>query len=192
MVKFDIYCQDAVTFSENCCVTYKEREKIYIGNYYQCNYKTFLYFNLPTILDPSKLIRARLILSKVPIDSHENTSLSLYCNCEYNIIQFLDFFNDNICNYDRPNMDNCKTISFYNKKRAGTLDTEITSMVQAWLYNEIENNGMLLSGNTYSELISFASNNYKTKIMRPIIRITYKDNIYDNLKCIPSSISLNN
>jgi len=188
MSLLDLTCQNSVSSSKDCCHIDRKKECLCLGN----NYQIYLSFNLPASYSCLRnLQQARLILFKIPTLNSENQTIK-GCN-SYSIYPLLDFFSIYSCLFTPPKIDYSKREKFQVEECSSYTDVDITSIVKAWINQEIENKGLVLIGNNDSVPITYASDRNKIKGLRPILRLIYEDiNICLPLSMTPSAVAVEN
>lgn len=173
----DLICQKSVSLSKDSYCTKSGKNLLKLGSSYQM----YLFFNLPCPYKCLKnLKQAKLILYKIPSHSDTENNLTGYSS-KYNAYPLLDYFSNCICSFPLPNYDHSKKITFEDNARSSYTEVDITEIAQTWINEEIENKGLLLAEKNDSKLITYDSDSYFPKGMRPVLRLSYKDS---NL-CLP-------
>lgn len=164
----DIRCYESTSSTNDCCCLNKNKESVFIGN----DFVTYLYFNLPISAYSNHLKQARLILFKLPEHCIDNQTA--YQNTQYSIYPLLEFFNIYSCMFSAPEID-CKQRIIYEENDCccSYIEIDITSIVNEWIGNRIENKGLRLEGNKNTRLITYASDKYPIEGMRPLLRLIY-------------------
>lgn len=172
----DLPCKNSVSFSKNCCNIKVCNQILLLGGHH--HYLSFLYFDLPPYSDIKDLKCAKLILFKHPMHIRDFDS---HCNCHkdrsYNAVSpLLEFFSTYSRLYQIPKADYSKQVMFEDDESLCYTEIDITSIVQEWKNDSMENRGIMLSGNDCNKPICYASEKNDTKSMRPMIRLIYKEN----------------
>jgi len=162
----DLTCWESVSLrnGNTCCAN--NNEKLHIG----CNFETYLFFELPAAAFFDHLITARLILFKIPMNFNKT---SLRSN-QYSVYPLLDFFNIYSNCYTPPKTDDNLRVDYEDQACTGYTDIDITAVVNAWIDGKPENKGLLLNGAPNAHHLVYASNQFETAGMRPMLRLTYE------------------
>ena len=162
----DLRCQEAVSFLSGSCNACVATETLLLGG----DNQIFLSFDFPPYAYLKLLKQAKLILFKIPLQmktASDYTSYSAY--------PLLDYFSVYSCMYDPPMADYGRHEIFVDKQSCAYTEADITNVVKDWIEEEIENKGLLLTGNINKRLITYASGQYHRKGMRPKLRLIYED-----------------
>ncbi|MFA9464301.1 MAG: DNRLRE domain-containing protein [Velocimicrobium sp.] len=187
MSVLDIKCDNAVSSTKNCCCMEKNKGYLRLG----CEYQIYVSFNLPSYSYLESLKEARLILFKIPMQGRDNL-VDKECN-DYSVYPLLDFFSNYSCMYLPPQLDFSRKKSFVDKECVNHTEVDITDIVKAWIHEEIENKGLLLTGKDDTRGITYASDRYSINGMRPMLRLIYEDvSICHPLTMIPCTIEIEN
>lgn len=134
-------------------------------------YASFLFFDLSPISLITRVTSAKLTLFKIPIKPS-------WDNCvewQYEVAPLLEYINVYGEYYKQePEIEKKWAFFFKEEEEKGSLQLDLTEIVNQWLIGSIENKGILLQGNHCSNLIQFASPNYEVAAMCPFLRITYE------------------
>jgi hypothetical protein len=79
--------------------------------------------------------------------------------------------------YTEPRIEDDLGISFRNDDCCSYTEVDVTNIVSAWFDEEIEEKGLLLTGECNASKICYASDEFQWKGMRPILRLIYQENI---------------
>jgi hypothetical protein len=164
----DLNCWESVSLLNGSACGANTGDKLHVG----CNFETYLFFELPSAAFCSRLITARLILFKIPMNSDE-VHTTPWCN-QYRVYPLLDFLNIYGNCYTPPRTDDNLRVDYQDQPCTGYADIDITEIVRAWLNKNPENKGLLLNGAPNAHLLSYASNKFETAGMRPMLRLTYE------------------
>ena len=170
----DLRCQESIYMTEHCYYSNSNNEILLLGKACQSRYICYLFFELPPCFCVQNLVEVRLILFKVPQENKKDMSVKNQY-ARYRVGPLLDFFSIYSCYYGPMCVDEYLTVSFTDEYCYSYVEIDITNIVRAWMQGNIENRGLLLSGNKYAPLISHASNQFKIDAMRPRMRVTYKE-----------------
>lgn len=133
---------------------------------------TYLFFEIPTPSFFERLVKAELVLYKIPADTCQPPCTP---DCDrYFIYPLLDYFNIYGKCFEPPHIDECLSVEFRDQARIGYYDINITKIVEAWIGGGPENKGLLLSSLPNARRLVFASNQFKAPGMRPMLRLTYE------------------
>lgn len=208
MAILDLVCKNSVSFSTDCYNTKTDNKRLYVGGAY--NYISFLYFPIPPYLYNKELVSAKLILFKHPLSKHKvigsKRCYSEYCyyykehdcikeyDCnndksnKYILCPLLEYFSVYSDSYSVPKADLSKKISFVNDVTLCYTEIDITKIMESWLNEDIDNKGVMLFGNDFSNLISYGSENDDVAGMHPVIRLAYKEKpcpeVLSSIPCI--------
>lgn len=166
----DLSCRESVcSFKEGCNIS-GCTESLLLGG----DSQIYLSFDLLPYSYLKYLKQARLVLFKIP--SRVIPSQATGNDKSYELYPLLDFFSAYSCVYDLPAVDYDRKERFVDQEFCSYSEADITSIVKAWLQGEIENKGLLLTGSEETRLITYASDRYDRKGMRPMLRLIYEDN----------------
>lgn len=151
-------------------------------------YFTYMRFNLSRMNHLNKVMKAQLILFKVPIEQSKNHRM----DWKYKVVPLLDYVN--VCGqcYMRPRGDEVQAVFFKDNADMGYLEIDLTNIVNEWLSGKIENKGILIAGRRGSNLLKFAGPKDDMKLMRPFLRVTYEIKVEGTPMVRPSTIPLPN
>lgn len=170
MSLMDLQCQESVSSFKDSCNFCRDKKFIFLGG----DYQTYLSFPLPPYSYIKHLKQAKLILFK--IYAHYITAqMKNYCT-QYDVYPLLDFFNYYICRFAPPAVDDSRMECFTDNECYGYSEVDITCIVKSWIHEDIENKGLLLKGYKNTRIITYASDSYDIKGMRPMLRLIYDEN----------------
>lgn len=172
----DLKCIESICATDNCCFSLENKEIIMIGNENCYDYKTYLKFELLPYLQIKVLQQAKLILFKVPQIVREEQMDYYSQDNEYKIYPLLDFFSAFINIYAKPRIADDLGISFRNDDCCSYTEVDVTTIVNAWIDEKIEEKGLFLTGEGIASRICYASDEFQWKGMRPILRLIYQEN----------------
>lgn len=175
----DVNCRESMSIPKKGCNACVCMETLLLGS----DYESYLWFDLPPYQTLKNLQAAKLVLFKVPsilITREEAERVS-----SYELYPLLDYFSEYSGFYDRPPVDLARKVEFIDRRDYSYTEADITSIVTAWLNMEVENKGMVLMGNENVRLISYASEGYARRGMRPMLRLVYEDVVCPPLSCVP-------
>lgn len=174
----DLQCQETANTSLTCQFCNINKDYLLLGNGFQI----YLFFELPPYPYIKNLKQATLILFKTGTNcpSMETTDF-----VHYNAFPLLDYFSAYICKFTPPAKDYTKKITFTDRSRQAYTEIEMTGIVKSWIDEELENKGLLLTGKKETPLLTYASELYDIKGMRPMLRLIYKDYVI----CPPLSVA---
>lgn len=92
--------------------------------------------------------------------------------------------------YVPPTFDYSLGEYFKNSESCCYTEADISCIVRAWLDQKIEDKGLLLTGKGGSGILTFASDTYDIKGMRPVIRLNYEERICEPLSSVPCIVKL--
>lgn len=165
----DLSCRESVCTRKEGCNVFGCMETLQLG----LEYQIYLSFDLPPDYYIKYLEQAKLVLFKIPtkcMTSEETEEES------YEIYPLLDYFSTYPCFYDPPAVDEERKVQLIDSEHCSYSEADITSLVKAWLNHEIENKGLMLTGSEAERVITYASDCYERKGMRPMLRLIYEDN----------------
>lgn len=175
MSLMDLKSQDSICCSKDFNYIYKEKESLILGKDQNRNYIIYLYFNLPPYSYLKKLKQARLILFKLPANYEENQAYANDYYTDYHVYPLLDFFSIYSYQYHAPSLDSSRRVSFKDNGYYSYSEIDITSILEAWKNEEIENKGIILMAGYNAQTITYVSNNYGATGMQPRLRLIYED-----------------
>lgn len=165
----DLKCGHSFSSAPLCPSSCKNSERMLLGRGYQI----FLYFEVPPCIGMRSVKQARLILFKIP-------EIGTYCYSgtppsAYFAYPLLEFYSPYGCMYAPPYIDDGRGTEFCDAPDRCTTEVDVTGMVNAWLENSIENKGLLLTASEDSSLIVYASHQYESRAMNPMLRLVCED-----------------
>lgn len=176
----DLNCRETVSLPKEGCNPCGCEESLVLGR----NYQIYLSFELPADYYLKNLKEAKLVLYKLPmVVQNEGSS-------EYEVYPLLDFFSAFSGVFDRPAVDEERKETFTDQESCAYSEADITSIVKAFLGEKVENKGILLTGSEETRIITYASDGYEIRGMRPMLRLIYEDMICIPLSCVPCKISI--
>ena len=166
----DLTCRESISLmngGQDFAYENDAGNKLFLGY----NVNTYLFFELPPIAFYCHILQARLLLYKIP----------LYCtgiaselpNSQYSVCPLLDFFSSYSNLYTQPRTDDSFIVNFEDQTNMSYTEIDITAIAGAWIEENIENKGLLMTGNLGAQQLIYASDQYKTVGMRPMLRLTY-------------------
>jgi hypothetical protein len=171
MSLIDLKCQESICFSEDCNYINTENENLLLGRSDYCDYLIYLYFDLIPCLFSKEIKQAKLILFKLP-PKLRNRIYYRNQNVKYSIYPLMDFFSIyNCC----PNIEYNQIVNFEDRQCFSYSEIDITPIIKSWIDEEIENKGLLLMGNKYARIITYASDRYRIIGMQPRLRLIYEE-----------------
>lgn len=172
MSLIDLKCQESISFSKNCNYINKDNENLLLGRSDYCDYLIYLYFDLLPCSFLKDIKQAKLILFKLPPKLRNQI---YYRNqyAKYSVYPLMDFFSIYYCCL---NIEYSQEVNFEDKHCCSYSEVDITSIVKTWIDEEIENKGLLLTGNIDTRVITYASDRYRIKGMQPRLRLIYEEN----------------
>ena len=185
MSLIDVKCEESFYLTNDCCYIKNEPHNLLLGHDCTNDYSIYLHFNLPPYYYLQNLKQARLLLFKLAFSNCQNQ------DAKYNICPLLDFLGFYYCTDSIPAIDNSRKVTFQDSDCSVYTEIDITSIVKSWIKEDIENKGLLISGNDCSHIIDYASSQYAIKGFRPMLRLIYDDNIYcEPLSTTPCDIDI--
>lgn len=172
MSLIDLECKYTINVSNDCSKINRNKYTLIIGNSRLVSYIASLYFNIPPYPFIKNLIQAKLTLFKIPLEAGTANRCPKRHNASYSAYPLLDFFN--IYNCDISIDYSLKTDFYYNPLECFT-EIDITEIAEAWIQGYIENKGILIVGNNYSNVVKYASSDYEIIGMRPVLRLILND-----------------
>lgn len=189
MSVLDLECWESVYYYQNYCIN--GSDKLYLGKYGINNYLVYIYFRLPPFLFNEKVKETRLVLFKVPVSNYEQCQIGNMKKAQYCVSPLLVFFSTIGCCHLENKIDYGKSVYYEDFAYSTYNEIDITVIMQAWIREKIENKGLLLAGIDGAGVISYGSDSYEIKVMRPLIRITYEDNhIIQPMKEVPCIVEV--
>lgn len=192
MSLIDIKCQEAICITKDYQYINMEKKRLFLGHNCYHDYLIYLYFDLYSYYCYGDLKEAKLILFKIPSKSSENRSCYKGKQNKYSLYPLLDFFNIYGYKFEEPNIDPNLRVNFDDEKLCGYTEIDITNIVKMWIKGDVENKGVLLIGDKYSRIITYACHRYFILGMRPMLRLNYGENsICKPLNVISSIVTVN-
>ncbi len=184
MSYMDLACRESVSLMNGTgCFEYRS-DRLRVG----CNYKTYLYFELPPEAFSGRLARARLVLFKVPVkapDAFFCPRNDFYCACP-----LLDYFSVYSNCFSPPVFDAGLCADYADEARAAYTEIDVTEIARAWLKGKPENKGLLLDGRAGAAQIVYASGRHEAAGMRPLLRLAY-EGASPPLNAAPCTVKVN-
>jgi hypothetical protein len=147
------------------CVSYKK--KIYWGFPFQ----TYLFFEIPTEVYVTPLLRANLILHKIPNCCRINREV---VQTGYVLSPLLNYYSIYSDCYSFPEVDLNYSVEYSNSPCTGYSEIDITNIVVSWMNGTTENKGLLLTGSPCTESLVYASGDDEISAMHPMLRLKYE------------------
>ena len=192
MSLIDLECKYSTNVTNDCSKINKNKQTLMLGNYHCNNYLVNLFFEMPTYPYIINLYQAKLVLFKIPLEYKIESKYLNEQKSIYSVYPLLNFFSIYHCDFSSPQINPEFKTNFYNNPLESFLEIDITNIISAWVHDEIENKGLLLAGNRYSETVRFASANYEINGMRPILRLIYDGIVLNpSLAEVESALSIN-
>ncbi|KPU42425.1 hypothetical protein OXPF_42100 [Oxobacter pfennigii] len=172
MSVIDLRPQSAFNYSTDSFYREKPKQSLLLG-YEKIIY---LFFNWPLWLCKCVLLKAKLILFKLPYDTCNMGKVTSKKNTKahYTLYPLLEVFNVCGCMHTPPAVDLSRCVTFENSYRRSYTEIDVTQIVQDWSNDTLENNGFLLMGKDNSPYIFYASSQHRISEMRPMLRLTCK------------------
>jgi len=176
----DLNCRESVSLPKEGCNLCGCEESLLLGG----NYQIYLSFELPPDYYLKNLKQAKLVLYKLPmIVQSEGSS-------DYEIYPLLNFFSAFSGVFEPPAVDEERKETFTDQESCAYSEADITNIVKAFLGEKVENKGLLLTGSEETRIITYASDRYERRGMRPMLRLIYEDMICIPLSCVPCKSSI--
>ena len=169
----DLRAQDSYNFPIDRCNSESERKSLALGH----KRVIYLFFNFASCLTGYTLLKADLILFKLPfavfdidknIDSHNPAN-------QYVLYPLLELFSASNSMFVPPAIDYSRGLRFEYPCCESYTKIDVTQIVQDWSQSKLENNGLLLMSSDTSPYVFYASNQYQILGMRPFIRLKYEN-----------------
>ncbi|MEA4815455.1 MAG: DNRLRE domain-containing protein [Lachnospiraceae bacterium] len=164
----DLICQESISLISGVKNSTCINDKLCLGN----NFEIYLSFELPPAAFFNHIIKARLILFKIPFnftDTHSNP-----WNNQYSVYPLLDFFSAYSNWYEPPKTDNRLKINYEDQASISYSEIDITKIAEGWINKKPENKGLLLRSTPDARCLVYASAQNMIIGMRPFIRLTYR------------------
>ncbi len=186
MSLLDLECQKSVSSSKDCLYIDGNKEYLRLG----CDYQIYLSFSFPPYSCLKYLKQAKLILFKIPAQFF---GVQTTDKCDhYSIYPLLDFFSPYSCIFTPPAIDFSRKETFEDNECSSYTEADITPIVKAWINEEVENKGILLTGNLETRLITYASDRYIIKGLHPFLRLNYVEtDLCQPYSTTPCTIEIN-
>ena len=161
----DLTCRESASLADGAKSPAYAKDRLYLG----AGFKTYLFFKLPSTDFFSKIVKAKLILFKIPFP--------LMGSCppshpgQYGIFPLLDYFSAYSGWYAPPRFDAGLRVDYQDQDDLSYAEIDITKIVSSWIETDEENKGLLLSGAPDTRFLIFASGRYETVGMRPTLRL---------------------
>jgi hypothetical protein len=168
MSYIDVPCQESVSLIKGSKCPLYIQDKLYLGY----NFETYLFFGLPPAAFFGRVKQARLILFKIPPGVIEASSIPK--SNRYVLWPLLDFFSLYSNWYRPPETDGSLRLDYEDRADMSYTEIDITEIAKAWIRQNPENKGLLLAGVPNARSLTYASDQYKTPGMRPMLRLTYE------------------
>lgn len=169
----DLRAQDSYNFPINRCNSESEQKSLALGH----RRVIYLFFNFASCLAGHTLLKADLVLFKLPgavFNMDKNLDSYNPAN-QYVLYPLLELFSASNSMFVPPAIDFSRGIRFEYPCCESYTKIDITQIVQDWNQSKLENNGLLLMSSNTAPYIFYASNEYKILGMRPFIRLKYEN-----------------
>ncbi|WP_297637970.1 DNRLRE domain-containing protein [uncultured Clostridium sp.] len=170
MESIDLKCTKNIVFSHKCRKG-EEYQNIKIGIEKCIRYWSYLYFDISEIGSDKEVVKASLILFKVPIriDTDENSKFV------YSIVPTMEYVGKYSYYYTNTiELEEKMLKDFEVKKNLGYVEIDITEIVKKWNDGCLENRGIFIRGKRKSSYIEFNGNG-DNGLDYPFLRVEYKE-----------------
>ena len=151
----------------------------------------YLFFNLPFYSYSHVLLKARLILFKLPSAPFDVDICAEKITAQYTLYPLLEAFSFFNYMFSPSVIDFSRRVNFENLHCRSYTEINITQIVQDWISGKMENHGLLLTGECDSPYVFYASNQYKILGMSPSIRLIFGDDVRPcSLQAVPCDVEV--
>ena len=164
----DLSYRQSFCFPPHCASACMEPGLLYLGG----GCWSFLFPELPSLINLDRLKQARMILFKIPEESACPAACLPDRYCVYPLVDFFSIYG--YC-YALPGVDEGLGAAFCDDPCRCVIEIDVTGIVQAWLRGSPENYGLMLGGGTDTRRLACASCFHEIPGMRPILRLVYED-----------------
>ncbi len=180
----DLKCTESVSSSKDCQYIESDRKYLRLGH----DYQIYLSFELPPYSCIKNLLQAKLLLFKISTTCEEEQKRS---ECQFHsVYPLLDYFSAFSCMYEPPDFDCGLGEMFEDLESCCYTEADISLIVRAWIDEEIENRGLLLTGKRSSRIITYASDTYDIRGMQPMLRLAYEESVCEPLLSVPCVVKI--
>lgn len=167
----DVYCRNSIVFTNN---DYCEGEvNICVGKLDGYCYWSTLFFELSQIPNNIYLNEATIILFKIPISVGQCCYYGEKGN-KYEMAPLINYASPYTYRYHELHTEELLKQTFEVTPQSAYTEIDITNIVKSWLNEELENKGLLLTGDKSSKLIVYGSELDSNLALRPFLRIKYE------------------
>lgn len=164
----DLACQKSISLTNcfKCCTD--PTDKLRVGG----NFKAYLFFELPPTVFLSHIVKAEVILFKIPvmvIETYPMPECGHYC-----VRPLLDFFSIYGNWYAPPRTAEGLKTFYEDDACMSYTQIDITPIATAWFGGSLENRGLVIAGAPNARQLVYASCQHETVGMRPMLRLTYE------------------
>lgn len=169
----DLRCRESASCAANRLYIPLDREKLYLGWSSRCDYLLYLFFSLPPGWQPQRLRQAKLVLFRVPdvCGGLQNGLQNRFAG--YGVYPLTVFFSPYCIASLRQGILQNMGIGFWQDPLQCYTEVDVTSIVRAWLGEQTENKGLLLTGCCDAPLVTFASHQNGMEAIRPKLRLVF-------------------
>ncbi|MEA5060488.1 MAG: DNRLRE domain-containing protein [Candidatus Pelethousia sp.] len=168
MSYLDLACRKSISLANRIKRCEYQTDTLCVGH----NYKTYLFFELPSSTCISRIEKAVLILFKIPVVVIETNLFAE--NNQYCVRPLFDYFSVYSNWYMPPRADRNFSVYYRDEACMGYTEINITTIAKAWFDGKVENKGLLLTGAPNATPLIYASSQYETEGMQPVLRLTYE------------------
>lgn len=187
MNTIDIICGYSDSFSTNCFNTCTEH--LLLGTHGRSDEAIYLYFDFSSAASLEGIKEAKLILYKIPIFHEWNHSIMP--DNPYYIAPLTDYYSTFHSYYRMPQINSLYESSFESEACNSYVEINVTAIMNAWIGGNLENKGLLLTGEPDAPPLSFASHTFNSFRMRPMVRIIPLHSPTQELSETPCIVTIN-